>query len=503
MAFTHAVKPPVIRILFYAPGTGFGTTVKNIPFTVAHATFGDAEVNKQKQSGVKFDITTAFTVRGAVKDNRMIPGYIQLTDSGSVTDIDNQMPFDPSTGSTAGHTYQRLIDYVISAKALNSTKVKFFAPIYSIYTVVDAPGSNTNLSYLFNSMKSAGYPDSFFDVCITASKGISSLVPTIEHYNMDTTLVLINGGASGYLTDKLSVGSKVRAVILTQGDNDTQVVDKKFVSAFLNGNSTKLFIYSNKKDGHNQASLILGDTSSLDKSLSKKTNRTFRHSYLPLLVNSVYYVGRRGASWGHLTKILKKDKFVNSDTIMIGGTVNGPIHRTAGDRTADDMLGGTTLSSRRHNNCGCGDSMSRPIYDPDSDKDVDNHLTMRRVMELYCDCDRYHPQDTGEMRGGGKKKEPDDEDDKSDNRDKNQIDKDNLHEHLYPETNDEPFSDLEDSPKDPEDDPEEQDAQNPQNVQKGGGILEIDNEFIGRSLTEIIYQRNKMDYVQLSIIASR
>lgn len=469
-SFTYSRRmatPIVIKILFYAPGTGFGTTIKNIPYTVAHATFGDAEVTKQKLSKSKFDIASAFTVRRALKDNRMIPGYIQLADQHHISDPDNQMIFDSTTGSTAGHTYQRLVDFVIASKELNRKKVKFFSPIYSIYTVVDAPGSNTNLSFLFDEMKNAGYPDTFFDVCITASKGISSLVPTIEHFNMDTTLVLINGGADGYLTDVLSVGSKVRAVVLTQGDNDAQIVNKKFITTFLNGNKTKIFIYSNKKDGHNQASLILGDTSTLDDSLVTKTNRQFRHSYLPLLVNSVYYVGRKRSSWAYLSKILSHDRFINnSDFLMVGGMT--------------EMKGGM-IRSQQINNCGCG---STPVQIPENRSN--STLSMRQVLELYCDCDKNHI--TNILHGGADPKNTE-KHVRSD-----QINKDNLNEHLYPETNDDPFSDLVESPinKDTE-------SENPVG-QFGGNLITEDHDIVGKTLSEIIYHRNKMDYVHLSEI---
>ena len=421
-------QPPVITILFYAPGTGFGTTVPRVPFTIAHATFGDAERVKAMNGNRRFDIETAFTHRHVnLKDRRVIPGHIQLTGAWGVSDPTKQMVFDTTDGSSAGHTYQRLIDFMSTAKKRNLGKKNNFLPIYEIYTVVDAPDSSENLNFLFNAMRDAGYPDTFFDVCITASKGIRSLIPMIEKWKMDTNLVLINGGAVGYLRDRLSRGSKVKAVVLTHGANDTQMVNENFIRDFINGNDTKVFIYSNKKDGHNQASLILGETQTLHPSLQKQTNRDFVYSYLPILVNSAYYVGRKGESWGYLSVLLKKDpRFVNNtDSLMVGGM--------------------RTMTGGRY-----------------TDK---------------CGCDKNH---TNIMHGGIGINSGSGTD----------VNPDNLDNYLYPVTDDEPFSDLVDSPIVIEQDIEEF-------TQRGGyqGY-----PMVGHRMSEIIYNRNKTDYQYLDSI---
>lgn len=117
--------------------------------------------------------------------------------------------------------------------------------------------------------------------------------------------------------------------------------------------------------------------------------------------------------------------------------------------------------------------------------------------KLYCGCSKGSNADTGadvlpdpqpshpshplhpypkELIGG------------QSNNESNEINKDNLAEHLYPATNDTPFSDLADTPKEPE-------------SQAGGASSDTSNilnkDIIGKTLSELIYLRHKTDYMRL------
>jgi len=71
----------------------------------------------------------------------------------------------------------------------------------------------------------------------------------------------------------------------------------------------------------------------------------------------------------------------------------------------------------------------------------------------------------------------------------NSIDESNLIGHLYPETGDNPFSDLEDSDN-------QLNKSISQTVQQKGGIY---SDFIaGKSVIEIMYVRNKSNYKMLT-----
>jgi hypothetical protein len=488
---------PIIRILFYAPGTGFSTQITGVPFTIAHKSAGDNEIAKFKQmQGVTFDIDKFFTNRGVITDNRQIPGFITLVDStNDITDPNNEQVFDTQTGGTAGHLYQRLIEHNLAAKRMNKNKTQNKqTPLYSIYTIIDKPNDSTNLHFLLEHMHSAGYPNNFFDVCITASKGIDQLLPHVNKHNIDTNLVLINGASSGYMNKNLTKGSKVRAVILTHGGNDNQIINQNRVNSFLNGNSTKLFIYSNKYDGHIQASLILGDTNKLHISLMKKTNRNFKYSLLPILVNSVYYAGQPNSDWSFLLSFLsKEDKFVNINTNL--------------------MVGGGRPNGRSY--CGCSGSTTSPNTMPillpaidinNNDDFNPQYGGYKTMVELYCECDRKSeydierelnvstktlfrnifgddykstfPQYTYESLTmvGGKK-----------HNDINNNDND----YLYPDINISPFSNIDES------DEPEYNTDN-QTEQTGGNMMDyMDSYIVGSTISELKYLSARNDYLKI------
>jgi hypothetical protein len=468
MAQTHEI----IKILFYSPGTGLSTTVSGIPKTLPHSVFGDNERMAHQSKGGKIDLRKDFKQR-TLSDPRQIPGYITLVDTASdVQDSTKEMEFTRNGGGTAGHTYQRLIDFVAYAKAVNGKKPSGFIPLYSIYTVIDKPNSTTNLDYLFSNMLKSGYTSDFFDVCVTASKGSTHLVASINTYDMDTNLVLINGGAR-YVAGQLRKGSKVRAVVLTHAGLDAPLVSASFINNFINGNPTKLFVYSNTQDSHNQASLILGDRSKLHASLQHKTNRRFPHSYLPSLVNAAYYVGRKGKDWSYLIKFFKSDTNVTdlSESLMKGG-------------------------GSMRNYCGCG-SIPYP-QTPNSGNNEPNTKLNALMENLYlnlynvkCECDRIY----NKIGGADTNKE-------------NDKGKDfDLIAHLYPETGDTPFSDTvssEDSNL-KSDNEVDGDKNSGELNQQGGGdgreYLDIYQGFIGKTVNELIYLKSRSDYLTLKSIA--
>lgn len=309
----------MIRILFYARGTGFGLIKNDLPFTIAHISAGSKEVALDRNTNEPFDIDTFFTFRDSVSDKRLLPGYVQLVSSEA--DIINpklEQVFNKKNGGTAGHLYQRLIDFNLMAVSANKFRsIDNQIPIYKIYTLID-DNDDTNssdylsekshLNYLFNRLKEGNYSDSFFDVCIAASKGLGQLIHSINRYNLDTSLVLINGGTGDHLKIPLQNQSKIKAIVLTHGHKDEKIISKTNLLAFVNNNAVKIFIYVNKLDDHIPASLVLGNTKDLHKSMLNKTNRMLNDSYLPLLVNSAYYVCRKGKSWDYLYKFLSHDK---------------------------------------------------------------------------------------------------------------------------------------------------------------------------------------------------
>ena len=538
---------PVIKILFYAPGTGFGTQIPNVPFTIAHTSAGDKEVNDAKKITNGFNIDHFFTNR-VITDDRMIPGFITLV--ATKEDIKNpetEQVYSTENGGTAGHIYQRLIDYNIAVQKLNKTKPQNKqTPLYKIYTVIDDTNSTTNLSFLLEKMLSNGYRDNFFDVCVTASKGIDPLLTCINRYNLDTSLVLINGGAIGYMDVNLRMGSKVRAVVLTHGGKDARRIDQQRKNAFLNGNNTKLFIYSNKFDHHNQESLILGNTSTLNPSMKTKTNRNFSHSYLPALINSAYYVGKQNASvgqwntvqpnanaanvanasnqqnadWDFLLSLFTKEiGFITVvDGLMIGGNKknycgcdggnNGydyPIPMNGGNgRNYCGCSGNTNnngyddfmFGGSKSNYCGCGSSVSSgfdyPIQNPVPINNNKTQLTFGKnsqnggyvnTARLNCGCDSYNDNPFQDVYNnqyrlfGGNYT----------------VTKDNINDHLYPSTDESPFSDIESSAEDTI-----LDTINVNNNQTGGYMRNYDDNYIvGKSISHLRYQNNRSNYLAL------
>lgn len=490
---------PIIKILFYAPGTGLGTQISDVPFTIAHKSAGDNEVANSKNIKNGFNIDKFFSNRGHITDNRKIPGFITLVASpNDITNPNTQQVFDvqAKVGGTAGHMYRRLIDYNISAQKLNKTRpLNKQILLYSIYTVIDKPNDSTNLDYLLTNMLNAGYQNSFFDVCITASKGIDPLLNCINRHNLDTNLVLVNGGTTGYMNVNLSTGSKVRAVILTHGGQDNIIISQKKINDFLNGNPTRLYIYSNNYDGHNQASLILGDTQSLHQSLKKIVNRQFSHSFLPILVNSVYYVGRKNADWSFLMSFFVNDKnYVNiNNNFMVGG--GRPIGRSycgcsGGPIIQDNM----PLSFDDFNNSDTANDSSQ--YD----------AILTNITKLYCECDRksqngsyggkqksnylFQPSFmTSIMVGGSEDKTMTEI-----------IDNTTVNEYLYPVTSDSPFSDTFDS--DAENDLEnnivDTQSKSQGNEQKGGYMMDrIGYSIVGKSVLEMRYLAARVDYLSI------
>lgn len=486
---------PIIKILFYAPGTGFSTQISNVPFTIAHKSAGDKEVTNAKNIKGEFNIDRFFSDRGNITDKRMIPGFITLVaTTNDITNSNNQQIFDTITGGTAGHMYRRLIDYNMSVQKLNKTKPSNKqTPLYSIYTVIDKPNDSTNLNYLLKNMLDAGYQNSFFDVCITASKGIDQLLTCVNKYNLDTNLVLVNGGASGYMSVNLAKGSKVRAIVLTHGGQDKPIIGQQKINDFLNGNPTKLFIYSNNYDGHNQASLILGDTNLLHFSLRDKVNRQFSHSFLPILVNSVYYVGRQNADWSFLMSFLAKDKkFVNmKNNFMVGG--GRPSGRSyCGCSGGPIMQDNMPLSFDDFNNIDTADDSSQ--YD----------AMLTNIAKLYCECDRksqsrshsngkhknnYLFQPSFMFGGSG-----------NENVNKTNVDKTNIIDYLYPVTSDSPFSDKFESDAENELESNIVDAQikSQGNEQKGGYMMDrVGYSIVGKSVLEMRYLSARVDYLNI------
>ena len=71
------------------------------------------------------------------------------------------------------------------------------------------------------------------------------------------------------------------------------------------------------------------------------------------------------------------------------------------------------------------------------------------------------------------------------------IDESNVKNFLYPETNDSAFSDIIES------------DDNNHDQQTGGydeNIDQLNNVFIGKSLSELVYQRNKINYTKLCLL---
>lgn len=459
---------PIIRVLFYAPRTGFATLIPDVPFTLAHRIAGDNEVNKaqNRANQIKgdFNIEKFFTDR-TITDKRMIPGFITLVASqNNITKPDLEQVFSESEGGTAGHTYQKLIDYNVSAQNKNkSLPQDKQSPMFSIYTVIDKPNDSTNLDFILKVMLENGYPNTFFDVLITASKGINPLLNCINKYNLDTNLVLISGASDQYMNVNLAPNSNVRAIILTHGGKDKPLINQQRINSFLNGNKTKLFIYSNKYDTHNQASLILGDTQTLHASIKNRTNRNFRYSYLPILINSAYYVGRRNTDWSFLITLLSKDNNIEIiNNLMVGGGRNrGKVY------------------------CGCSGSSSGPsqpeptlvfpnndlIYiDRNNDHTNTQYGGYTNMMQLYCECDR-RSQEEMILVGGNIN-----------------ISNININDHLYPdpEPGESPFSDIDSSTDDTIE----------QTNQTGGNMIH-DISIIGKTVAQLRYRSNRSDYLAI------
>lgn len=502
---------PIIRILFYAPGTGFSTQIENIPFTIAYKSAGDAEVKKDKNNKAEFDIDNFFTQRDNIKDNREIPGYIVLVEKESdIKDPNTEQVFNVDTGGTAGHMYQRLIEYNILVKDKNNDEL----PMYSIYTVIDSPDSSMNLDYLLKRMTENGYPDDFFDVCITASKGIDQLLTCVNKYNLDTNLVLINGASTGYLHVNLVSGSNVRAIILTHGGKDTSIINKQKLKEFINDNPTKIFIYANKYDGHIPASLILGDTNSLHKSLAsrQKVHRNFRYSFLPILINSVYYVGRHNSDWKYLIDFMSKDKeFIDTDVninleLMKGGGNFGKMNRFANN-------GRQYEKHSEKSYCGCSGSLPLPEPNPTpsipitiNNNNVDSQMDKNylNMSKLYCDCDRRNDDEYNQY--GGKQHKTKSINDDSIN--EASINEENIIDHLYPKTSDSPFSDVSNSEPDVAvpiaqgggsniDEYNEYNKHNEHNDENYNSIDMIGQSIIGKSLLELRYMSARNDYLMI------
>lgn len=456
-----------IRILFYAPGTGFETTISDVPSTVPHRYFDANEAKKAPTHPADLSVDRWFTERGAVKDIRCRPGYIQFVNNTSdIKDPSVQVVFDEKNNSTAGHLYQRLIDYNIYVDKKIKEGVEGNHVYYSIYTVFDKPGSDNNLSTLLSVMKDRKYPNNFFDVCITSSDGIDPLINNVNRYALSTDLVLVNGGAKGYLNTKLAKNSTVGAIVLTHGGLDTPVIDNEDVKNFLNESNTKIYIYSNTADGQTPASLILGDTNSLHESMRDKTNRVSHHSYIPILINSAYYVGHRKASWEYLMQVMKQDKYVNLSIPMVGG-------------------------------CGCT-TTPRTAISNSSKKESNGQSAY--VTTVKCECDRKNVEfvneyeysyDTvnflGGCRGGGKYKES------------TKLNKEHMAGHYYPDPDASPFD--EDEIAETEDDDSSHDEVD-EYGQTGGGSLYASylDIYAGRYFSEIRYIKAKADYALLKNI---
>lgn len=148
-----------------------------------------------------------------------------------------------------------------------------------------------------------------------------------------------------------------------------------------------------------------------------------------------------------------------------------------------------------------------------------NNSTMKHIAKLYCDCDRkIVSQDSQNysMHGGTDDHGPDankiktlDGSTKSKTKDSIIADPDavtqnNVKNHLYPETNDDPFSDLEDSSKQDSVDQDEQidlpamtSGLNAYTTNQSGGYLSLEQSIVGKTLDEIQYLRNKYHYLCL------
>ena len=71
-----------------------------------------------------------------------------------------------------------------------------------------------------------------------------------------------------------------------------------------------------------------------------------------------------------------------------------------------------------------------------------------------------------------------------------EVTKENVSDHLYPETGDSPFSEIQSSePENNKDD----DGEN----QKGGGLNNIGDMLAGKTIHELFYTKSKNDYINL------
>ncbi|VBB18613.1 hypothetical protein YASMINEVIRUS_1076 [Yasminevirus sp. GU-2018] len=140
------------------------------------------------------------------------------------------------------------------------------------------------------------------------------------------------------------------------------------------------------------------------------------------------------------------------------------------------QIGGGLSSSRLY--CGC--SGVPPTPNPsDQSQNID-----KKGYIPKCDCDRKSifgsstPDGVNSMTGGKSKKNK-------------SVTKENIDDHLYPETGDSPFSEMQSSES-------EKDKDDEGDNQKGGGRLDdIGNKLVGKTIHELFYMRSKNDYANL------
>lgn len=201
--------------------------------------------------------------------------------------------------------------------------------------------------------------------------------------------------------------------------------------------------------------------------------------------------------------VLKRDKFVNielASDMMKGGNIQNrcgcagpgdiiipfPEPESVSAPTSTSSTSSSALKTKR-----VGMSELKPI-------------TLKDVLVAYCGCDRADDLNNF-ISGGGKATDTN----KKAIVNTGTVDESNVNDHLYPDTNDTPFSDTNDTESEKDSDV----AKNSKNHKsetdkqenlKGGSKKKIARDpfslFVGKSMIEIMYITNRMNYKNISQI---